>query len=158
MSIPSSPHPAIAADGVAFITGGASGIGLAVAARLLDHGMQVALIDRHDEGAVPPELTPHQDRVLAIHADVADRGQLERAVERVEREFGDVSVVMNNAAIGGGGDVFGDPAAWERLLAVNLHGVVYGCSLFAERMVESSRPGLITVSYTHLTLPTKRIV
>ncbi len=143
MSIPSSPHPAIAADGVAFITGGASGIGLAVAARLLDHGMRVALIDRHDEGAVPPELTPHQDRVLAIQADVADRGQLERAVERVEREFGDVSVVMNNAAIGGGGDVFGDPAAWERLLAVNLHGVVYGCSLFAERMVESSRPGLI---------------
>ena len=56
MSIPSSPHPAIASDRVAFITGGASGIGLAVAARLLDHGMRVALIDRHDEGAVPPEL------------------------------------------------------------------------------------------------------
>ena len=143
MSIPSSPHPAIAADRVAFITGGASGIGLAVAARLLDHGMRVALIDRHDEGAVPPELTPHQDRVLAIQADVADREQLEKAAERVEREFGEIAVLMNNAAIGGGGDVFGDPAAWERLLAVNLHGVVHGCSIFAGRMAERSSPGLI---------------
>ena len=143
MSIPSSPHPAIASDRVAFITGGASGIGLAVAARLLDHGMRVALIDRHDDGAVPPGLTPHQDRVLAIQADVADRGQLERAAERVEREFGEVAVVMNNAAIGGGDDVFGDPSAWERLLAVNLHGVVHGCSIFAGRMAERSSPGLI---------------
>ena len=143
MSILTSPHPAIAADRVAFITGGASGIGLAVAASLLDHGMRVALIDRHEEGAVAPELTPHRDRILAIQADVADRGELERATERVEREFGEIAVVMNNAAIGGGGDVFGDPTAWERLLAVNLNGVVHGCSLFAERMVRSSSPGLI---------------
>ncbi len=83
-----SPHPAIAADRVAFITGGASGIGLAVASRLLDHGMRVALIDRHDEGEIPPSLSQQRHRVLAIQADVADRGQLERAVERVEREFG----------------------------------------------------------------------
>ena len=143
MSILTSPHPAIAADRVAFITGGASGIGLAVAASLLDHGMRVALIDRHEEGAVAPELTPHRDRILAIQADVADRGELERATERVEREFGEIAVVMNNAAIGGGGDVFGDPTAWERLLAVNLNGVVHGCSIFAERMVRSSSPGLI---------------
>ena len=143
MSILTSPHPAIAADRVAFITGGASGIGLAVAASLLDHAMRVALIDRHEEGAVAPELTPHRDRILAIQADVADRGELERATERVEREFGEIAVVMNNAAIGGGGDVFGDPTAWERLLAVNLNGVVHGCSIFAERMVRSSSPGLI---------------
>ena len=114
-----------------------------MAASLLDHGMRVALIDRHDEGVVPPELTPHQDRVLAIQADVADRGQLKSAADRVEREFGEIAFVMNNAAIGGGGDVFGDPAAWERLLAVNLYGVVHGCSIFAARMAERSSPGLI---------------
>lgn len=138
-----SPHPAIAAERVAFITGGASGIGLAVASRLLDHGMRVALIDRHDEGEIPPSLSQQRDRVLAIQADVADRGQLERAVERVEREFGDVAVAMNNAAIGGGGDVFGDPVAWDRLLAVNLHGVIHGCSIFAERMATRGCSGLI---------------
>ena len=56
MMNPRSPHPAIAAERVAFITGGASGIGLAVASRLLDHAMRVALIDRHDEGEIPPSL------------------------------------------------------------------------------------------------------
>lgn len=143
MNAVTSPHPAIAADHVAFITGGASGIGLAVARKLLGRGMRVALVDRHGDGEVPAELMQHDGEVLAVKADVADRDQLQDAVERVERELGEINVVMNNAAIGGGGDIFGDPEAWERLLAVNLHGVVHGCSIFAPKMVASGSPGLI---------------
>lgn len=138
-----SPHPAIVPGKVAFVTGGASGIGLAVATKLLEHGMRVALIDRHEDGAVPAELSQYGDNVCALNVDVADRTALDAAADRVERELGLVAVVMNNAAIGGGGDVFGDPAGWARLLAVNLLGVVHGCSIFAPRLVESGQPGLI---------------
>jgi NAD(P)-dependent dehydrogenase (short-subunit alcohol dehydrogenase family) len=136
-----SPHPAIAAGRLAVVTGGASGIGLACAGRFLAAGMQVCLVDR-DEAALAQARTglgDAGDRVLTRIVDVADRAQ----VEALAAELGPVAVVMNNAAIDRGGDVLADPAAWERLIGVNLMGVFHGVSAFLPAMLAGGQPGLI---------------
>ena len=58
-------------------------------------------------------------------------------------ELGAPSVLMNNAAMGGGGDVLADPAGWERLIGVNLMGVFHGVSAFVPAMIASGQPGLV---------------
>jgi NAD(P)-dependent dehydrogenase (short-subunit alcohol dehydrogenase family) len=135
-----SPHPAIATARLAVVTGGASGIGFACAARFLSAGMRVCLVDR-DEAALAKACAAlgDDDRVLTRIVDVADRGE----VEALSAELGPVAVLMNNAAIGGGGDVLADPAGWERLIAVNLMGVFHGVSAFLPAMLASAEPGLI---------------
>lgn len=137
----SSPHPAIAAGQLAVVTGGASGIGLACAARFAAAGMRVCLVDR-DDAALAAALTAlgaDADAVFTRSVDVANLAQMETLAE----ELGPVSVLMNNAAIGGGGDVLADPAGWERLIGVNLMGVFNGVSAFLPTMLDSDRPGLV---------------
>lgn len=129
------PHPAIAPDRLAVITGGASGIGLACARVLLSHGMRVCLVDR--DAAALAALA--DDRVLTRVVDVADRA----ALVALSAELGPVSVLMNNAALGSGGDVLADPAGWDRLIAVNLMGVFNGVSAFLPGMLASDAPGLV---------------
>lgn len=139
-SIP-SPHPAIAAGQLAVVTGGASGIGLACAARFAAAGMRVCLVDRDDAAlaAALRELESFADAVFARPVDVANRAEL----EALAGELGPIAVLMNNAAIGGGGDVLADPGGWERLIGVNLMGVFNGVSAFLPAMLDSDRPGLI---------------
>lgn len=139
-SIP-SPHPAIAAGQLAVVTGGASGIGLACAAQFAAAGMRVCLVDRDDAALVAAlaELESFADAVFARSVDVANRAELDALAD----ELGPVAVLMNNAAIGGGGDVLADPAGWERLIGINLMGVFNGVSAFLPAMLDSDRPGLI---------------
>lgn len=140
-----SPHPAIAANNVAVVTGGANGIGLATARLLLDAGMRVCLIDR-DEAALAQakaSLGMGDARLMALSVDVSNRAQVEQAAETVRVQWGPVSVIMNNAAIGGGGDALADPTGWERLIGVNLMGVFYGVSAFVPDMVAGDTPGLV---------------
>ncbi|MEY4270899.1 MAG: hypothetical protein RLZZ58_2115, partial [Pseudomonadota bacterium] len=137
-----SPHPAIAPDHVAVVTGGANGIGLATARLLLSAGMRVCLIDR-DEAALAnarSSIALGEDRVMTLAVNVADRAQVEQAAQTVRGQWGAVSVLMNNAAIGGGGDALADPLGWERLIGVNLMGVFHGVSAFVPAMVESDAP------------------
>jgi NAD(P)-dependent dehydrogenase (short-subunit alcohol dehydrogenase family) len=136
-----SPHPAIAADNLAVITGGASGIGLACAGKFLAAGMRVYLVDRDENALVAArtELDGSDEQVLTRVTDVSDRTQ----VEALAAELGAVSVLMNNAAVGVGGDVLASPAGWERLIGVNLMGVFYGVNAFVPAMLESGKPGLV---------------
>jgi NAD(P)-dependent dehydrogenase (short-subunit alcohol dehydrogenase family) len=139
------PHPAIAPCHVAVVTGGANGIGLATARLLLSAGMRVCLIDR-DEAALAnarSSLALDEDRVMTLAVNVAERGQVEQAAQTVGAQLGPVSVLMNNAAIGGGGDALADPLGWERLIGVNLMGVFHGVSAFVPAMVEGDAPGLV---------------
>jgi len=140
---PSSPlpHPAIASGQWAVVTGGAGGIGLASAGKLLGFGMRVCLVDRNGDAlaAAQAALGAADDRVLTRIVDVSDRGQ----VQALAAELGPVAVLMNNAAIDGGGDVLADPAGWERLIGVNLMGVFNGVSAFLPAMLAASGAGLI---------------
>ncbi len=137
-----SVHSAIAPGQVAVITGGANGIGLAVARRLVDLGLRVALADC-DAAQLAVAGDALGGKALLVETDVASRASVAALAARVEGELGPVAVLMNNAAIGGGGDILADPAGWDRLLAVNLHGVIHGLQQFLPGMITSDRPGLV---------------
>lgn len=106
----------------AFITGGASGIGLGMARAFLSEGMRVVIADVNDP---PAELADMPD-VLALRVDVTDRRSVDAGVAAAVDRFGGIDVVCANAGIGGGGAAVADPSAerWDRVLAVNLGGVV----------------------------------
>jgi len=117
---------------VAFITGGASGIGLGMAKAFLDAGMHVAIADvRQDHLDDATAELRDQARLHAIRVDVTDREAMERAAAEVVRVFGRVHVLCNNAGIGLLVSVkdasFAD---WDWMTAVNLNGVFNGVRAF----------------------------
>ena len=101
---------------VAIVTGGASGIGAAVAHTLADHGAQVAVLDLDPSGADP--------RFAAFAADVSSREQVDAAVAGVAERFGRIDIVVNNAGIGAQGDIAAnDDGEWARVLSINVTGI-----------------------------------
>jgi NAD(P)-dependent dehydrogenase (short-subunit alcohol dehydrogenase family) len=137
-------HPALEPGNAAVITGAASGIGLAVARRLAESGLRVCLADL-DEAKLKEAASQvgPEDRVFAQATDVSDVASMDRLRDAVTERFGHVSVVMNNAGTGGGGDALSNPEGWQRVLGVNLMGVLYGVQRFVPPMVDSDRPGLV---------------
>jgi NADP-dependent 3-hydroxy acid dehydrogenase YdfG len=117
---------------IAVITGGASGIGLAAGRRLAGTGLRVCLVDR-EPAAV--EGVANEIGALGFVADVSDRAAMEALAARIAGEIGPVSVLMNNAGVGGGGDALSNPEGWARVLGVNLFGVLHGVQAFVPAMV-----------------------
>jgi NAD(P)-dependent dehydrogenase (short-subunit alcohol dehydrogenase family) len=115
-------------DKVVFVTGGASGIGAAVAALLHGQGAQLALVDINAAAADHTARTINAagTRVLALQADVTQAADLQRAVAHTKAAFGRVDVVWANAGIASFGPLGAtDPAAWVRNIEVNLLGVFH---------------------------------
>jgi NAD(P)-dependent dehydrogenase (short-subunit alcohol dehydrogenase family) len=135
-------------DGVAVVTGGASGIGLAAARRFAEAGMRVCIADLGAERlaaavAVLAEAAPGAaGAVMASETDVSDGGQVLALEAAVRERFGGTDVLMNNAGIGPGSSVLA-AEGWERTLAVNLWGVIHGTQAFGPGMIARGRPGLI---------------
>lgn len=99
---------------VAIVTGGASGIGAAVADRLAAGGAKVAVLDLNPSG------TAH----FGVECNVADDASVRAAVESVTNRFGSLDIVVNNAGIGAAGDVAAnDDDEWARVLDINVVGV-----------------------------------
>lgn len=102
---------------VAVVTGGASGIGAAIAHRLADAGAQVAVLDRDVSGADP--------RFFAEQADVSDDAAVRQTVDAAAAHFGRLDVVINNAGIGAQGTVEdNDDDEWHRVFDINVVGMV----------------------------------
>lgn len=135
-------HPAIEKGRTAVITGGASGIGLAAAQRYLSLGMNVCVADR-DNAALEAAQDLLGREALVVKTDVSSLAEVESLRDEVFSRFGDVAVLMNNAGVGGGGGPFSGYAGWQKVLAVNLWGVVNGVHAFAEAMLEQKRPAAI---------------
>jgi NAD(P)-dependent dehydrogenase (short-subunit alcohol dehydrogenase family) len=142
-------HPAMSPNNVAVITGGASGIGLAAAMRFAGRGMNVCIADlatdRLREAATKLSSVAHAGaaNIMAKAVDVSrveDVSDLEHAVRE---RFGGTDILMNNAGIQPGSRMFGPLHDWQRILAVNLWGVIHGSQVFAPGMIERGRPGLI---------------
>lgn len=118
---------------VAFVTGGASGIGLGIVRAFLDAGMRIAIADsdrQHLDEAMG-SLGKVQDRVRAIPVDVTDRRALEHAAAQTVDFFGRVHVLVNNAGVQNPAtlsDVSCDE--WDRLMRVNAGGVLNGIHAF----------------------------
>lgn len=137
--------PSFDPGGTAVVTGGAGGIGLAIAARLAGLGLKVVIVDLLGErlDAAARELAAAGD-VTAIAADVSVAADVERLRDRVLTECGSPAVLINNAAIGGNpGKPWENPEGWERLLRINLMGVIAVAQAFVPAMIASGRPGTI---------------
>ncbi|APX32203.1 hypothetical protein BH708_05105 [Brachybacterium sp. P6-10-X1] len=132
-------------DTTAFITGGASGIGLAMARAFAAEGARLALVDLDGEGLreAKRELEAITE-VIAISLDVRDREAMAAAADRTERELGPVRILCNNAGVGSGmGGMNLETMRyehWDHTLGVNLGGVVNGIQTFVPRMVERGGP------------------
>src|SRR5687768_8181641 len=102
-----SSHPALQPGHAAVITGAAGGIGLAVAQKLAGLGLRVCLADR-DEQALT-EAAALIEGALAVPTDVADRSSVETLARSATGQIGPISVLVNNAGTGGGGDALSNP-------------------------------------------------
>ncbi|MFI1396596.1 SDR family NAD(P)-dependent oxidoreductase [Streptomyces sp. NPDC020681] len=127
----------------ALVTGGASGIGAAVAGLLLERGARVAVLDRETAGA--PE------GALAIKADVTDDTAVRAAVDRAAEEFGALHTVVSNAGVGAIGTVADNPDdEWQRVLDINVLGMVRVArhALPHLRTAATERPGCVSITQT----------
>src|SRR5204863_7572691 len=105
---------------VALVTGGASGIGLAIGQSLAERGVRVVLADIA-EGALAGAAAACP-AALAVPLDVTDRDQWAAVRDRVEAEIGPIDILCNVAGIGPDGNQLADmpPANWDRIIATNL--------------------------------------
>ena len=142
-------HPLFSPGHAAFITGGASGIGLALARRFASAGMRVCIVDR-DEAALQKAVAELEalaggkpDTIVAAASDVADREAMEALAEMIFGRWGTVHVLMNNAGIQPGSGILGPKEAWDAVLAVNLGGVINGTQVFVPRMIARGEAGMV---------------
>lgn len=135
-------HPAIAAGHVAVITGAADGIGLAAARRLASLGMIVVLSDI-DPDKLESARAAVGGNAIAVVADVSDRASVQSLADHVAGFDAPVTALMNNAGIGRGGHALVNPEGWERVIATNLMGPLYGVQAFVPGMIASGERGLV---------------
>ncbi|MBV9990061.1 MAG: SDR family NAD(P)-dependent oxidoreductase [Alphaproteobacteria bacterium] len=117
----------------AFVTGGASGIGLSMARAFGRAGMNVVLadLDMATAGAAADRLASEQIKAVPVRCDVSERGSVREAALEAIAAFGKVHVVCNNAGVAVGGQLgMVKDRDWDWILDVNLKGVVYGTEVF----------------------------
>jgi NAD(P)-dependent dehydrogenase (short-subunit alcohol dehydrogenase family) len=136
--------PASLADKVVAVTGGARGIGLAIATALHGLGAKVAIGDI-DETAVT-EAGGRLGLQVYRALDVTDRRSFTDFLDAVERELGPLDVLVNNAGVIAAGNAVDEPdAATERVLDVNVRGVILGTKLAVPRMLSRGRGHIVNV-------------
>ncbi len=131
------------------ITGGASGIGAATAARFLEEGAQVVVLDRDEQGraAIQKQLPKLAGTVAA---DVANLAQVQAAFAEAVRLMGAVEVLINNAGISIRHNFLDiTPEEWDRILAVNLTGVFYVAQTAARHMWERGSGVILQTASTN---------
>lgn len=130
----------------AFITGGASGIGYGMAEAFLDQGMKVVIADIEDKALAEAQksLTARSNAIHVIKLDVTDRAAYARAADEVEKLFGNLHVLCNNAGVAARGFIanasYDD---WDWTLSVNIGGVVNGIRTFLPRIIAHGGGGHI---------------
>ncbi len=138
----------IEAGRIAVVTGGASGIGFALAAAANGHGMHVVLIDVRADAleAAAARLRGSQATVTTVVADVSRLADIER-VARTAFELGSVQLVCSNAGIVVHGRAWEVPAVdWERVMGVNFMATVHLVRAFVPRLLETGEPAQLLVT------------
>jgi NAD(P)-dependent dehydrogenase (short-subunit alcohol dehydrogenase family) len=124
---------------VAVVTGGASGIGYALAQRFASEGMRVVLGDVEAPAleVACSQLADGGATVLGVPTDVTDPEQVEALARAAEQQFGAIHIACNNAGVGAGGLSWEAPLeTWQWVIGVNLWGVVHGVRSFVPRIIE----------------------
>ncbi|MFV7234671.1 MULTISPECIES: 3-ketoacyl-ACP reductase [Flavobacterium] len=135
----------------ALITGAGKGIGKAVAIALAKEGVNVILLARTqaDLDEVAQEVNALGVKSLALTADVADINSVNSAVEKALDDFKTVDILINNAGIAAFGNFLElEPAAWERIIQVNLMGTYYVTRAVLPNMIERQTGDIINISST----------
>lgn len=142
-------HHAFSSGATAVVTGGAAGIGLAAASRFAELGLRVAIADLGADrlaaaaSVVIERAVGGADDVMTMETDVSRLEDLHRLDDAVSERFGGADILMNNAGIQPGSSMFGPAENWQRILAVNLWGVINGTQVFVPGMIARGRPGLV---------------
>mgnify|MGYP001024570004 FL=1 len=139
----------------AFVTGGASGIGLGMVRKFLEAGMKVAIADvRQDHLDTARSLIGPDKPVLYLRLDVTDRAAFLQAADEAEAALGPVSILCNNAGVGVLGPALESRYAdWDWTLAVNLGGVINGIQVFLPRFVARDDGHIVNTSSIGAMLP-----
>lgn len=148
------------ADRICIVTGAASGIGRAIALRFAGEGARVIIFDPRSEPIEGGEPTLELIRAAggeaqALPVDVSDWEQLDGAVSSVVDEHGALHVMVNNAAIYTGTDLLATTQQdWDRVMAVNLRGVFFGCKRAVRQMLSQqplgeARGRIVNISSQH---------
>src|SRR5580704_4131384 len=144
-------------DKVAYITGGSSGIGLGIARVFYEAGMKVVIgyLDEQHIGDALKQFPTDDPRIHHIKHDVMDRDSWERVADEIDKKFGGLQVLVNNAGVG-----LQAPAStgtykdWEWGLGVNLWGPIYGIHTYVSRMLASKQGAqIVTTTSTSGILP-----
>ena len=131
----------------ALVTGAGRGIGRAIAARLADDGLRVALLDR-DAGGVDEAARAVGRGAMALGGDVTRRKDVEEAIARVEREWGRLDVLVNNAGITGRSFPIWELSDedWQRVIDVDLTSVFLCCRAAVKVMLRQGGGRIINIA------------
>jgi NAD(P)-dependent dehydrogenase (short-subunit alcohol dehydrogenase family) len=133
----------------AVVTGGGSGIGLAIATRLAADGASVAVLDRDGPAAdeTAAKITAAGGTALGLTADVTDRSGVEAAVAEVSAELGAPTILVNNAGLQGFDSFLTITAEqWHRILEVNLTGTFHCCQVVVPHMIDAAWGRIVNIS------------
>jgi NAD(P)-dependent dehydrogenase (short-subunit alcohol dehydrogenase family) len=128
----------------AFVTGGANGVGIGLVRALLGEGCKVAIADIREDSIEQALSSLDNREVMGVKVDVSSREEMAEARDRVEAEFGPVSLLFNNAGI----NLFQSIEEssyddWDWVMGVNLHGPINGVMTFLPKMIEEGKGGYI---------------
>jgi 2-hydroxycyclohexanecarboxyl-CoA dehydrogenase len=134
---------------VAVVTGGGRGIGEAIVGGLAAEGAAVAVWDLDEERALEVAKAvagEHGGRTAGVRVNVSDAVSVDAAVSRTEEDLGAIDILVNNAGV----DVIGpfldsDPAAWARIIDVNLRGPITTCHRIVRDMVARGRGRVVNL-------------
>lgn len=136
---------------IALITGAGKGIGRAVAIALANEGVNVGLIARTEKDlqSVAAEVKELGVKASIATADVSDINSVNIAVEKIQKELGNIDILINNAGTAAFGKFLElEPSEWENQIKVNLFGVYYTTRAVLPQMIERKTGDIINISST----------
>ncbi len=136
---------------VAIVTGGAQGIGRAIAMRLVEEGARVAIADIQEAvaGETAQQLTTAGGEAIAVQLDVTSLESATAAVQEIERAFGGIDILVNNA----GWDklepfIESTPETWDKVIAINFRGVLHCCKAVIPKMQMQGGGKIVSIPLT----------
>lgn len=132
---------------VAIVTGGARGIGRAIAERLAESGSRVSLWDL-DADALEQARSEMEGSVHTVQVDLSDPDSVDAAAGSTVSDLGKIDILVNNAGITGGNAKTWeiDPADWQRVMAANLHGPFYCCRSVVPHLLENGYGRIVNIA------------
>ena len=135
----------IEAGMAAYVSGGGSGIGRGISMSLARRGVKVGVCDINEADAAETVSLIEADggTAIAVRVDVSDKASVEAAADAIEKAYGPVSIVCNNAGIAMHGVPLHEIETkdWDWVIGVNVYGVIHGIQTFLPRMLAAGKPG-----------------